>query len=370
MSWQETFSLRAGPGAFAGITLGRWLRVLRDNAFDVDAAYWLRAALITAASASNTFFAAWENLRHARRIQETKVDPPLFVLGIWRSGTTHLHNLLARDDRFAYPSFYDVLYPHTFLTTQRANAKLIGAFLPRKRPQDNMSLGINEPQEDEFALCSLTGRSYLMTLAFPRRSRHYERFLTLREVSQRELQEWKAALTGFVQKLAYKYRRPLVLKSPGHTARIGYLLELFPDARFIHIHRNPFDVFLSATHSVKKLSPYWRLQKTDHADLDDDIIRQYKRLNEAYFVDRDLIPKGRLCEISFERLEADPLLEMRGIYEVIGLPDFGYVEPVLQRYLRSLTGYRRNTFTELAPALRERIVAEWRRWFEEWGYST
>ena len=46
---------------------------------------------------------AWrENRRFGKRARGTRVDPPLFLLGIWRSGTTYLHNLLARDDRFAY----------------------------------------------------------------------------------------------------------------------------------------------------------------------------------------------------------------------------------------------------------------------------
>jgi hypothetical protein len=370
MSWQETFSMRAAPGAFSGITFGRWLRVLRDNDFDIDGRYWPRAALITAGSLTNSALARYENLRFGRQVRATKVQPPLFVLGIWRSGTTHLHNLLARDDRFAYPAFYDVIYPHTFLTTEKTNKRFVAALVPNKRPQDNMHMGVDEPQEDEFALCSLTGRSYLMTLAFPRRSKHYERYLTLRKLPAEEINEWKSALRGFIQKLAFKYRRPLVLKSPGHTARIRFLLEMFPEAKFVHIHRHPFDVFRSAMHSVPKLSPYWTLQQTDYGELEADILRQYKQLIDAYLQDRSLIPRGRLHEISFARLEANPLAEMRGIYEALALPRFGHVERALRSYLDSLASYRRNRFTELRSDLRERITSEWRPWFEEWGYPT
>lgn len=369
MSWQETFSIRAGPGAFAGITFGRWLRVLRDNDFDIDGKYWPRAALITAGSLSNSAIAHYENLRYGRKIRATKVESPLFVLGIWRSGTTYLHNLLTRDDRFAYPAFYDVIFPHTFLTTERINKRFVAALVPGKRPQDNMRMGVDEPQEDEFALCSLTGRSYLMTLAFPRRSQHYERYLTLRDLPADEIDEWKSALSGFIRKLAFKYRRPLVLKSPGHTARVRFLLEMFPDAKFVHIHRHPFDVFRSAMHSVVKISPYWTLQQTNHAELESDILRQYKLLTDAYLQDRSLIPRERLHEISFERLEANPLRELRDIYEALDLPSFGHVEPTLRSYVRSLMEYQRNTFTGLRAHLREKIASEWRDWFERWGYS-
>ena len=75
------------------------------------------------------------------------------------------------------------------MTTEKTNSRLVGAMLPRKRPQDGVSMGVGEPQEDEFALCSLTGRSYLMTLAFPSRAKDYERYLTLREVTREELLE-------------------------------------------------------------------------------------------------------------------------------------------------------------------------------------
>lgn len=368
MPWQETFAATIGPGAFSGITSGLWFQVLRENHFDVDRRYWCRAGFITAGSVMNTALAWWENLRYARRITLTEPDPPLFVLGLWRSGTTHLHNLLARDDRFAYPAFYDVLCPHTFLSTARTNAKLMDTFLPKIRPMDNMRMGRQEPQEDEFALCSLIGRTYQMILAFPRRTEHYERFLTLHDVTDDERTEWQSALKWIVKKLAFKYRQPLVLKSPGHTCRIRLLLDLFPDAKFVYIRRNPFDVFRSAKHAVLKLSPYWTLQHTDYENLDDQIIREYKMIIDVYLEEREMIPKGHLQEVSFETLEADPLGEVRRIYDSLALPAFRHAEPTLRSYVDSLSGYKKNTFEDLPDDLRERLGYEWQRSFEEWGY--
>ena len=107
-SWREALLVKLGTGVFGGITLGRWLRMLWDNGFAVDPPYWGRAAAITVSSITNSVFAAWEDLRYRQRIKATKIEPPLFILGIWRSGTTHLHNLLAQDGRFAYPNTYQV----------------------------------------------------------------------------------------------------------------------------------------------------------------------------------------------------------------------------------------------------------------------
>ncbi len=368
MSWRESFLVRFGPGLFAGITLGRWLQLLRENRFVVDRPYWGRAAAITFASIPNTLLAAWEQWFFGRKVRNARVDPPVFILGIWRSGTTHLHNLLAQDDRFVYPTTYRVSYPHTFLTTERMNARLLGFFLPRKRPMDDVAFGFAEPQEDEFALCSVTGQALPMAWAFPRRAGHYGRYLTLRGASPDEVGEWKAALGLLVRKLSFKQGKPLILKSPGHTARIRLLLDLFPEARFVHIRRNPYDVFRSMQHWMRTGTPVWALQRADFKELDDRMIRQYREVFEVFFEERGLIPKGRLHEMSFEELEADPVEQLRAMYEALSLPDFGHVEPALRCYLTTIARYRKNTLPELSADLRSRVASEWRRCFEEWGY--
>jgi omega-hydroxy-beta-dihydromenaquinone-9 sulfotransferase len=294
--------------------------------------------------------------------------PPLFILGIFRSGTTLLHNLLVQDDRFAYPNVYQCCFPRTFLTTESTNARVVGFFLPDRRPQDGIVQGMRETQEEEFALCSLTGRNFVMGWVFPRRAEQFNRYLTFREAPKEEVAEWKSALTGFIRKLSFKYERPLILKSPGNTGRIRLLLEVFPDARFVHIHRNPYDVFQSTRHTYHKITPWINLQRPGLDGLGERILRQNREVYEAFFDERPLIPDDRFHELSFAALEADPVGQVRGIYEGLGLPDFGYVEPRLRRYVESLSGYRKNTLPELSPQERLRIVQEWRRCFDEWGY--
>jgi omega-hydroxy-beta-dihydromenaquinone-9 sulfotransferase len=115
MSWRETFAARFGPGLFLGMTFGDWWRTLRENGFAVDRPYWGRAAVTTFCSLQNSVLRWYEDARYVQRILQAHVEPPLFILGVWRSGTTHLHKLFALDDRFAYPNFYQALYPHSFL---------------------------------------------------------------------------------------------------------------------------------------------------------------------------------------------------------------------------------------------------------------
>jgi hypothetical protein len=368
MAWRQAFVTSLGPGYFGGTTPRIWLRVLRENQLEIDWPYWPRALVITLASFQNALLAGWENLIYARRVQRAAIDPPLFILGIFRSGTTLLHNLLAQDDRFAYPNVYQCCYPNTFLTTESTNARVMGLFLPDRRAQDGIALGMRETQEEEFALCSLTGRNFVMGWVFPRRAEQYHRYLTFREATEEEVAEWKSALIGFIRKLSFKYKRPLILKSPANTARIRLLLELFPDARFVHIHRNPYDVFRSIRHTYDKVTPWINLQRPVFDGLDKRILRQIRDAYEAFFDERSLIPAERFHELSFAALEADPVGQVRGIYDGLGLPDFGYVEPRLRRYVESLSGYRKNTFAELSAHERHRIAREWRRCFDEWGY--
>jgi hypothetical protein len=208
-----------------------------------------------------------------------------------------------------------------------------------------------------------------MGWAFPRRREHYDRFLTFRAASDSELEEWKAAEALFVQKLAYRHRKPLVLKSPGHTGRIKILLDLFPDARFVHIHRNPYDVYQSTDHMIRNAGAWWALQSHDFTDLEDRIINQYKELHDVFFEERALIPKGRFHELRYESLETDPIGVLRGLYGALALPAFDVVEADVRRYLASISNYKKNTFPELSPNSRRRIAREWRRSFEEWGYA-
>ena len=60
-----------------------------------------------------------------------------------------------------------------------------------------------------------------------------------------------------------------------------------------------------------------------------------------FFEERGLIPKGRFHEIGFEALEADPIGQVRGVYEALALPEFRQAEPALRRYVESLSGYKR-----------------------------
>ncbi len=369
MPWRESLLLWFGPGLLGGVTFGDWLTLLRDNRFAVDFPYWLRAAAITSGSLRNSIVRRREEAEFGLAISETKVEPPIFVLGIWRSGTTHLQNLFAVDDRFAFPNVYQVTYPHTFLCTEAVATRLIGFLLPKKRMQDNMRFALDVPCEDELALAVAGFRSELLSIMFPRNAAHYDRYLTLCDLSDAEVAEWQNTLLWFAQKITWKYQKPLVLKSPHHTGRIKFLLDVFPEAKFVHIHRNPYTVFRSSLHTVLQMMRFCALQNAKR-DMEESTIRYYREISDAFFAQKALIREDRWCELRFDDLERDPISQMRRVYEALRLPDFGVVEPAMREYVASLSGYQKNSYEPLAPELKERIAREWRRSFEQWDYPT
>jgi len=352
----------------AGITARDWLRLLRENRFSVDPPYWHRAAFITLASILNSL-QALRDRRFEAAVDAVEIpEAPLFVLGHWRSGTTHLHNLLAQHtERVGYPTTYQVLNPRSFLSRGRIESSLFVRLLPEKRPMDRMKVGLDTPQEDEFATCLTTLRSLYLGMSFPRREEDYRRYLTFDD-DPAALRVWKEAFVQFLKKVTYRVGKPLVLKSPPHTARIRHILELFPDARFVFVHRHPYDVFQSFRHYFDTAIWYTYLQRPDRDTVDDLVIRLYRTLHEAYFRDRHLVPAGQLAEVRFEDLEADPVGQIRRVYDELSLDGFPSLEPTLSAYCRSIADYQRNRFPELDVSRKERIAREWSSGFRAWGY--
>jgi hypothetical protein len=362
----------AGFSHLSGIRAGDWLRLLAENGFAVHPDYWPRALMISLFSLGTSVNAWWEEKRYGAAIAGTEiVEPPVFILGHWRSGTTLLHNLLAGDhDRFAVPNGFQASNLHDFITTEKRFTRMWGWAVPQTRPMDGMPLGLASPQEDQFALCLLTFSSYYLSFAFPDREQEYARYLTFRGVAQEEIDRWKAALLGFLKKLTLLTDKRLVLKSPTHTGRIRFLLECLPDARFIHIHRNPYVVFQSSRHLFKSLPPYTTLQRPqDGSKLDDRILERYRTMYEAFFEQRSLIPPGHFHEIAFEDLERDPAGQLEILYKRLGLPGFKQFRPKLVRHLESISGYRKNRFPQLTASEGEQVAATWGRSFDEWGYQ-
>lgn len=352
-----------------GITAGDWWNCLKENRFAVAPRYWRRAAFLTLLSLANSTYRRKEMGQYGAQVADAKVEDPIFILGHWRTGTTLLHYLMAQDEQFTYPTIFQTLNPHTFLTREDEHHDELRHAKSRKRAMDNMRFKPVSPGEDEFATCAVSQRSPLMSWSFPQNAEYYDRFLTFREVPEEDRERWRSALLTFLQKITWKYQRPLLIKSPAHTARVRILLEMFPSARFIHIRRDPYVVFQSTQRLFDKGIPRGYLQRPPDTDsVNARILRRYVELYDAYFEDRQEISEDRLCEIRFEELEKDKLGQVRKVYEELNLPGFEKAEPAIRRYIDSVAGYKKNVHPPLEEPLRRQVADLWRRSFEAWEY--
>ena len=349
---------------------GTWIRLLWENG-GVAPAYWGKLAriLLITTLASPLRLAEW--LRYGRQVAYTKIDPqPLFILGFARSGTTHLHNLLQHDSRYGVVSTFQTVVPTFFLIGRGWLKRQMAKSLPATRPMDNVRVSLDAPVEEEVAVSNTCALSLLHHLSFPQRSREYwDKYLTMQGLTQQELARWEQVYLDTLCKATLANGgRPLVLKSPNNTGRIPHLLRLFPEAKFVHIVRNPYVVYQSMRHMYQKTLPLFQLQDMAIEDMEEHILYAYRITMQHYLHDRALIPKGNLAEVRYEDLEQKPLVELERLYAELVLPGWEEAKGPIRVYLHTLAGYQKNRL-QLAPAAIERIKEEWKFALDLWPYQ-
>jgi hypothetical protein len=354
---------------WTGMCPSGWFRLLWQNRFAIHPTRWAMAGLLSFFSVCWNF-PLWvlQEVFFGHRIRRTRlVEDPVFVLGHWRSGTTLLHELLVSDPRHTYPDTYASFCPNHFLFSRPWIAWWLQVFLPPKRPMDNMLVHWDAPQEDEWALCNMGIPSPYLTLAFPNHGPLFEEYLDLRDLPPEALAQWKEALYRFLQALTVQSPKRIVLKSPPHTARVRVLLEMFPQARFIHIVRDPYALFPSTMKTWQRLYRYHGLQVPHYEGLEEHVFRTLVRMYEAFEEDRPLIPPGQLCQVRYEDLVRDPVAIMQRIYTELDLGDFELARPAIEAYAARSRHYQVNRH-ELTPQQRAKIAQRWHFYFQRYGY--
>jgi hypothetical protein len=358
------------PRIWQGCDLTAWLRLLLRNHCAVQPPYWYIAAIVTGVSVLHTVLRFVQNALYGDRIARTPVrHAPMFIVGHWRTGTTLLHELLILDERHTYPNTYQCLEPNHFLLTERLLTRTLPFLMPSHRPMDNMAAGWDRPQEDEFALCMMGQPSPYLTIAFPNHPPQDQEAFDLERLPPRAQDAWKKAYLHYLRTLTFKDPRRLVLKSPTHTCRIKVLLELFPDARFVHIVRDPRVVFASTVNLWRSLYRTHGLQRPTFAGLEEHVFRTFTHLYARLEEGKRLVPPGRFHELRYEDLVREPIAEMRHLYERLDLGEFERVEPRLRRYLEANAGYQTNRYNPPAPEVQSEIERRWGEVMDRYGYG-
>jgi omega-hydroxy-beta-dihydromenaquinone-9 sulfotransferase len=357
-----------------GVRLSSWMNILSHNGFQVSPDYLHRVASITGLALPTSALARLEDARYGRQIATMDIRPtPLFIVGHWRSGTTHMHNLLGRDPNHTYSTLYQCVFPDHFLTTGDVGPRLLRGALSETRSYDNVAHGWDAAAEDEIALMKLTdGLSFYTALMFPDQAPRYEKYIDFLEATPEERRTWKRALEYFIKKVMIDTdNKRVVVKSCAHSARIRLILDLFPDAKFVHIHRHPARTFRSMLHMRGKVDWENFLHRPDRSFVDarrDHTATIGERLYTRLIEDRALIPEGNLVEVRYDDLVGNELEVLRHIYGTLRLPDWDAYEHAIKPYLDSIAGYKVNKLT-IDPELEEYVYDRWRIVYDTYGYA-
>jgi omega-hydroxy-beta-dihydromenaquinone-9 sulfotransferase len=309
--------------------------------------------------------------KYRARAEALPLDqPPVFVIGHWRTGTTFLHDLFSVDPNFAYPTTYECFFPHHFLLTENTLPKLMGVLLPKKRPQDDVPVGFDRPQEEEFGMLMLGEGTPYVTHAWPRFGPADTNYLDFKGISEADRKKWADAYMWLYRRLALKHGgKPLVMKTPANAARLRLLTKLFPDARFIYLARDPLHVFPSTVKLWRALYSTQGLHNPPYLDgwLDDYVLDMFARLTEDYEADRHVVPADRLIELRYEDLVKDPMATMRDIYARLDIGDFAAAEAPMRAYLDAQKEHRISEY-EMPAELKRKIVERLAPYIDRFSY--
>lgn len=326
-----------------GIKSGNFLSmIVRNGGFSLR--YILRVLFLLNAGIWSHFFARREKrFLKNKQLENKHSKPPVFVIGNWRTGTTFLHQLLSVDERFVTPSVFQVSLPDHFLVSRKYYYPVMTKAIGSKRPIDNVKIGFDEPQEDEYALLKVCKNTPLEDLLFPKSN---EFFLSgYNNFIPGDIDSFKDFYTRFSNKVTFGSEKQLLFKNPFHSMRIALLKEMYPEAKFIHIYRDPFTV-------VPSTMRMWNIVATQNAlktgwtkPSVKAVAEVYKRILLYIRKEGALLPETQFVECKFEEFEKNPIQHIKQIYDRLGIDFTEKYEALLQQYLLGLNDYKKNSYT-------------------------
>jgi hypothetical protein len=160
--------------------------------------------------------------------------------------------------------------------------------------------------------------------------------LLFHNVKENEIESWEKAYKLMIKKaLIISDGKRFVSKNPPNTFRIPKILEMFPDAKFIYIYRNPYNVLSSFLPFMKQVMLGVGFQNVNEQVMDKQLLNLYGLALEKYEKDKGSIPKNNLIEVQYERFKENPLETIKNIYKTFELDDFSTAEPFLKNYINS-----------------------------------
>jgi hypothetical protein len=276
-------------------------------------------------------------------LQAVSIERPIFIVGMPRSGSTFLHELLAEDPQNRAPRVWEVMFPvpdqeGSPYDEQRRIRKAESClrWFRRLVPEADAVYPMRARTPHEcVAIHSYTflSEEFISTCNVPA----YEAFLHSTDLIP--AYAWEKRFLQYLQ-LGCPDRR-WVLKSPDHVHGLECLFRVFPDASVIQTHRNPLEVL----HSSTDLNQVLRGLYGDPGNWSETYERETRVLaegTERFIRFRDLHPEvaNRFIDVKYHDLVTDSVTTVCQLYERLGLPFTNTVEERVQRLASQRSRYR------------------------------
>lgn len=312
-----------------------------------------------------------ESLIYGSRINSHELTtPPTFIVGHWRSGTTHLHNIISETNDFATLSFAQAIRPQSAILGRRSFRRLMQHYAPEDRNFDKVAISPDTPQEEEMALTTMgTVSAYNMGIFHRNRSEITQNSLHLKSLPNKDRKEFLRNYQYLAKKVSYMNGgKPLLFKNPACTARMDFLSEAFPGARFIHIIRRPSHVVRSYIPVLDELTRAFTLHGDFQSPALDEIVENYRQLMQAHLEQRKKLPSNHYSEVRYEDLRDDPIDTIESIYRDLNWDLSDNARAGLNDYIKSISNYQSNKRPD-DPELVARIEDKLAFAYETWGYE-
>ena len=156
MTQEKSARLFEHPLAFG--SLRNWLKLLWDNR-DIDRKFIPRALVVALSMLATSPLKRYESIRYGRAVRDTAIHPsPIFIICHWRTGTTHLHNLLCQDGNHGHVSTFQAFAPGLCLVGEKSIKRPFNKFAQRLHPTreiDNIPLSLDSPEEEDLAIATM-----------------------------------------------------------------------------------------------------------------------------------------------------------------------------------------------------------------------
>jgi hypothetical protein len=267
-------------------------------------------------------------------IHGVELTPPIVIVGLPRTGTTHLHNMLATDPALRSLPYWESLEP----IPMPAEVGVVPD--PRRQRTDAGLWFLNQamplfPLMHEMTTDHVHEEIQLLAIDFS----------TMFFETLAPLPNWEAYYSTHDQTPHYRFLRTMlqalqftrggdrwVLKSPQHLEQLPVLAEVFPGATVVVTHRDPVDVVVSMATMVA----YTARMYTDEVDAEKLGRTWADRIDDlltACLRDREVWPAERSVDVRFDDFMADQLTTVRSIYELAGQPFDAAARVAMEAYL-------------------------------------